>query len=231
MRSSFLYWPVRSLTGVRSIDKLTSINFAYQPTCATFLFTCNCGDIHKLNGRFGHATRRPSGELGQNIVAYKERVYQAVVCLIWFYGCETWPVRVANERMLEAFDNDSIRRILRVRRRDCVPSVELRRRHCSCKAGSAGLVVLQGVPKVSWSRTFPFPHRLARGAGELEASRRRGQSLSRKTWSPSPDHDGERNGWKSLVSSHRTVYPRCEFHWWCHHSEQWANIKSPSNLV
>ncbi len=35
-----------------------------------------------------------------------------------------------DERMLEVFDNDSIRRILRVRRRDCVPSMELRRRHC-----------------------------------------------------------------------------------------------------
>ncbi len=34
---------------------------------------------------------------------------------------------VADERMLKVFDNDSIRRILRVRRRDCVPSVELRR--------------------------------------------------------------------------------------------------------
>ncbi len=31
--------------------------------------------------------------------------------------------------MLEAFDNDSIRRILYVRRRDCVPSVELPYRH------------------------------------------------------------------------------------------------------
>ncbi len=30
--------------------------------------------------------------------------------------------------MLEVFDNDSIRHILRVRRRDCVPSVELRLR-------------------------------------------------------------------------------------------------------
>ncbi len=37
-------------------------------------------------------------------------------------------MRVADERVLEVFDNDSIRRILRVRRRDCVPSVELRRR-------------------------------------------------------------------------------------------------------
>ncbi len=32
--------------------------------------------------------------------------------------------------MLEVFDNDSIRRILRVRRRDCVPSVELGRSLC-----------------------------------------------------------------------------------------------------
>ncbi len=33
-------------------------------------------------------------------------------------------------RMLEVFDNDSIRRILRVGRRDCVSSMELRRGHC-----------------------------------------------------------------------------------------------------
>ncbi len=58
----------------------------------------------------------------------KGRVYQAVVRSILLYGCETWPVRVADKRMLEVLDDDSIRRILRVRRRDCVPSVELRRR-------------------------------------------------------------------------------------------------------
>ncbi len=54
-----------------------------------------------------------------------------------------------------------------------VPSVELRRQvypHCSCKEGFADLVTLQDVPKVSWSRTFSTPHRLARGADELEAS-------------------------------------------------------------
>ncbi len=58
----------------------------------------------------------------------KGRVYQTVVRSILPYGFETWPVRVADGRMLEVFDNNSIRRILRVRRRDCVPSVELRRR-------------------------------------------------------------------------------------------------------
>ncbi len=60
----------------------------------------------------------------------KGKVYQAVVRPILLYGCETWPVREANKRMLEVFDNDSIHRILHVRRRDCVPSVELWRHLC-----------------------------------------------------------------------------------------------------
>ncbi len=42
------------------------------------------------------------------------------------YGWETWPVRVADERMLVVFDKDSIRRILRVRRRNSIITVELR---------------------------------------------------------------------------------------------------------
>ncbi len=33
----------------------------------------------------------------------KGRVYQAVVRSILLYGCETWPVRVADERVLEVF--------------------------------------------------------------------------------------------------------------------------------
>ncbi len=57
-----------------------------------------------------------------NIFAYKE---QEVVCLILLYGCETWPVRVADERMLTDFDKDIIFRILHVRSRDCVLLVEL----------------------------------------------------------------------------------------------------------
>ncbi len=60
----------------------------------------------------------------------KGRIHQAEVCSISFYGCETWPIRVADDRMLEVFDNDRIHRILRVRHIDCVPSVELRRRLC-----------------------------------------------------------------------------------------------------
>ncbi len=58
------------------------------------------------------------------------RVYQAVVSLNLIYGCETWSVRVADERMLEVFGNGIIRRILHDRHRDCVPSAELHRRLC-----------------------------------------------------------------------------------------------------
>ncbi len=58
----------------------------------------------------------------------KDRLYQAVVRSILLYGCETWWVRVADEMMLEVFDNDSTHRILIVRRRDCVLTAELRHR-------------------------------------------------------------------------------------------------------
>ncbi len=44
--------------------------------------------------------------------------------------CSTVARHGLYERMLGAFDNDSIHRILRVRRRDCVLSVELRQRLC-----------------------------------------------------------------------------------------------------
>ncbi len=87
----------------------------------------------------------------------KGRVYQAVVRSILLYSCETWPVRVADERMLEVFDNDSIRRILRVRRRDCVPSVELRRR-----------LYLTSIPALLVQRRLRwFDHVARRPEGEL----------------------------------------------------------------
>ncbi len=60
----------------------------------------------------------------------KGRVYQAVVRSILLYWREIWPVRVADKLMLEVLDNDSIRRFQHVRRRGCVPSVELRCRLC-----------------------------------------------------------------------------------------------------
>ncbi len=76
---------------------------------------------------------------------------------ILLYGCETWPVRVADERMLEIFDNDNIRRILRVRRRDGVPSVDLRRRLC-----------LTSIPTLLVKRRLHwFGHAARRPEGEL----------------------------------------------------------------
>ncbi len=59
--------------------------------------------------------------------------------------------------MLEVFDNDNIRRILRVRRRDCVPSVELHRRLC--------LTVMPALLVHGWLRWFG--HAARRPEGEL----------------------------------------------------------------
>ncbi len=59
--------------------------------------------------------------------------------------------------MLELFDNDSMRRILRVRRRDCVPSVVLRHRFC-----------LTGIPALLAQRRLRWVgHAAKRPEGEL----------------------------------------------------------------
>ncbi len=58
----------------------------------------------------------------------KSRLYQVVVRSILLYGSETWTVRVTDERVLDFFDNDSIRCILNVSRRDCVSTLEMRHR-------------------------------------------------------------------------------------------------------
>ncbi len=91
-------------------------------------------------------------------------VYQAVVGWILLYGCETWLVQAANERMSAVFDSDRIRRVENVRRRDCILTVELRRRLSltsmrvqwkkkASKEGLIGLAVLRDVPRVDRSGT------------------------------------------------------------------------------
>ncbi len=73
-----------------------------------------------------------------------------MVLSILLYGCEIWPVRVPDERVLAALDNDSTRRILHKRRRDCVPTIELQPpTHTYTKEGSAGLATLRDVLRVS----------------------------------------------------------------------------------
>ncbi len=54
----------------------------------------------------------------------KRRIYEVVVGTILLSGCETWPLSVEDQRRLEVFDNDSLRRILGRRRLDRVPCVD-----------------------------------------------------------------------------------------------------------
>ncbi len=58
----------------------------------------------------------------------KGRIYESVVRTIMLYGCETWPLRVEDQRRLEVFDSDCLRRILGYRRQDRIPCVALRHR-------------------------------------------------------------------------------------------------------
>ncbi len=67
------------------------------------------------------------------------------------YGCEIWPVRMADKRMVAVFNNGSIRRIVHVRRMDykeqiCgTASTSLAYRHSSSKEGFVGLIKLRDV--------------------------------------------------------------------------------------
>ncbi len=97
-----------------------------------FMFATNGQGTEKIRRRVNLACSGFSRlrSLLEGSLHTKGKVYQAVMRSILLCGCETWPVRLADERTLEVFNNDSIRRILRVNQRDCVPSVEVARRLC-----------------------------------------------------------------------------------------------------
>ncbi len=127
------------------------------------IFVANGRDTEEIRSRINRA-RSALSRLKPCLWSQREvplltkgRVYQAVVHSILPYGCETWPVRVADEMMLEVFHNDSIRRILRVRYRDCVPTVELRRHR-----GLTSMPALFVQRRLRW-----FGHVVRRPEGEL----------------------------------------------------------------
>ncbi len=71
---------------------------------------------------------------------------------ILLYGCETWPIRVADEMLLVAFGNDSLRGTeIAYQRQNCgggvsvPPAFQL----SSSKEGFVGLAMLQDVPAVN----------------------------------------------------------------------------------
>ncbi len=84
--------------------------------------------------------------------------------------------------MLEVFDNDSIHRILRVRRRDSVPYVELRRRLC-----------LTSIPVQFVQRRLRwFGHTARRPEGELIKDLL--LSTPPRTWRPAEDASNHYQG-------------------------------------
>jgi hypothetical protein len=64
----------------------------------------------------------------------KIKVFQATVRTILLYGCETWPLRVEDEKRLTVFDHRCLRTILRVRYIEKVSNETIRRRCCGIEA-------------------------------------------------------------------------------------------------
>ncbi len=87
----------------------------------------------------------------------KERIFESVVRTILLYGCETWPLRVEDQRSPEVSDNDCLRRLLGRRSLDRVPCAVFRRQ-----------LHLRALPPVLLQRRLRwFGHAARRPAGEI----------------------------------------------------------------
>ncbi len=128
-RSLIIHFPITGCQKVGMLGLVSRLSTCWPTTCPNGGVVSTPLPIKLLSA--ASPGFKPIGRACRGIsLRTKGRFYQVVVRSILVYGCETWHVRVADGRMLEVLDNDSNRRILRVRRRDCVPSVELRRRLC-----------------------------------------------------------------------------------------------------
>ena len=67
----------------------------------------------------------------------KGRVYQATVRAVLLYGCETWPVRAAELRRLQVFDNRCLRTIARVGWCRRIRNEAVRKRVLGCATGTS----------------------------------------------------------------------------------------------
>ena len=118
----------------------------------------------------------------------KSRIYQAIVRTSLLYGCETWAVTASDQRKLEVFDNDCLRRILRVRRIDHVPVITLRR---TCHLISVPSLLLQRRLRwfghVSRRPQDELLHRALHISPDVSWRRRPGGQL--KTWSTTIKQD------------------------------------------
>ncbi|KER26958.1 hypothetical protein T265_05867 [Opisthorchis viverrini] len=67
----------------------------------------------------------------------KGRVYQATVRAVLLYGCETWPIRAADLRRLQVFDNRCLRTIARVGWCQRIRNEAVRKRVFGCVTGTS----------------------------------------------------------------------------------------------
>ncbi|KER27743.1 hypothetical protein T265_05297 [Opisthorchis viverrini] len=67
----------------------------------------------------------------------KGRVYQATVRAVLLYGCETWPIRAADLRRLQVFDNRCLRTITRLGWCQRIRNEVVRKRVFGCVTGTS----------------------------------------------------------------------------------------------
>ena len=141
----------------------------------------------------------------------KVRIYESAIRSILLYGCETWPVRVADMRKMEVFDHWCLRILLKIRPLDQISNKEVRRR---CR-GIAKLDAIIQQRRLRW-----FGHVIRRPSTDIAKSVlsakpsrswrcRKGGQL--KTWTDAIKADVESLSLRSVYGVRR----------W---NQQWMNI-------
>ncbi|KER32895.1 hypothetical protein T265_12734, partial [Opisthorchis viverrini] len=113
-------------------------HFTYLGSC----ITSDCLVTDEVNARICKArtafanSRHLWGQSGLSL-NLKGRVYQATLRAVLLYGCETWPIRAAELRRLQEFDNGCLRTLARVGWCRQIRNEAVRKRVLGCVTGAS----------------------------------------------------------------------------------------------
>ena len=149
----------------------------------------------------------------------KLQLYKSLVLSILLYGCESWTLTADTERRIEAFENKSYRRLLRISYKDHKTNAYVKEQITNSTGEQEPLLATIKRRKLAWFGHISRHNTLSKTIlqGTVEGKRRRGRQ--RKIW-----HDNikewtgsnlatlirmteDREGWKTLTAQSSTMAP------------------------
>ena len=149
----------------------------------------------------------------------KLKLYKSLVLSILLYGCESWTLTADTEKRIEAFENKSYRRLLRISYKEHKTNAYVKEQITNSAGEQEPLLATIKRRKLAWFGHISRHNTLSKTIlqGTVEGKRRRGRQ--RKIW-----HDNikewtgsnlatlirmteDREGWKTLTAQSSTMAP------------------------